>query len=402
MELTRQQIPEGMQDVMPGQCALMRRCENSLRKLFSLSGYQEVQTPMLEFLSVFTSEDHGISARKMWKTFDREGRILTLRPDSTAPAVRLASTRLFRNLPARLSYIQSIATCEDIGEASLNENTQAGVELIGANGAEADAEIIALAARCLRAVGLDEFLIDLGQVEFFYGLMEEAGLSRDTSLELAESLAKKDILGMELLLSRSGASKEAMQKLMLLPSLYGGEEVFERAEKLSDNPRCQCALKNLKDILAALDVYGLRSMVSIDLGLIYKSYYNGMIFRGITDALGQPLISGGRYDGLPQSFSLKAPATGFGLNLSQLMIALERKNGAPEIPVTHTLVGFCDGALATAARLCEDERSAGRSAALIYDGGREKLTEMLTAGSCKAAVWIGKSGKAEKLGGEAK
>ena len=99
------QIPVGMQDTLPGECHAKRALEDQLRRLFTLNGYQEVETPILEYYGVLDDRRYGYRPEHIWKTFDRAGRILAVRPDSTIPAVRLATGALSGwPLPLRLLW----------------------------------------------------------------------------------------------------------------------------------------------------------------------------------------------------------------------------------------------------------------------------------------------------------
>lgn len=152
MERRRLQIPSGMQDTLPGECAGKRRLEDKLRRLFTLGGYQEIETPILEYYDALDDQTFGYRPEQVWKTFDPQARILAVRPDSTIPAVRLASGRLKNApLPLRLCYVQSAAKFHSETLSLLCEDTQAGVELMGEGSAQADAEVIALAVEALRA-----------------------------------------------------------------------------------------------------------------------------------------------------------------------------------------------------------------------------------------------------------
>lgn len=192
MERRRLQIPSGMQDTLPGECAGKRRLEDKLRRLFTLGGYQEIETPILEYYDALDDQTFGYRPEQVWKTFDPQARILAVRPDSTIPAVRLASGRLKNApLPLRLCYVQSAAKFHSETLSLLCEDTQAGVELMGEGSAQADAEVIALAVEALRAAGIRDFLIELGQVKFVSGFLEEAGLTEQQCAAVRDMMAHK-------------------------------------------------------------------------------------------------------------------------------------------------------------------------------------------------------------------
>jgi ATP phosphoribosyltransferase, regulatory subunit len=397
------QIPEGMQDTLPGECSRKRKVEQALRGLFARYGYEEIETPLLEYYNVMDDETFGFNEAYVWKTFDRRGRILAIRPDSTIPAVRMAASRLNEELlPLRLCYMQSAATYRLDTISALCEGTQAGVELMGEGGPDADAEIIALAIESLKAAGLNDFQLDVGQVAFFNGFMEEAGLSEKQAEKMARFVDDKNMLGMELYLKGEGLSDGIMQKLGRLTQLYGDESVLEEAEKMTKNAICLSAIENLKQVRSILSAYGLMDYISFDLGMVGGiNYYSGMIFRGMTPHLGQPLLSGGRYDNLPAAFGREMPATGFALSLKPLMIALERQGEVFSKPQADIVLGFEREALKEAMDYAAQMRAEGKSVAVLYDGKRETAKAHLNAGKAKKAVYVTKEAVEMMAGGRA-
>jgi len=232
MERRRLQIPSGMQDTLPGECAGKRRLESKLRRLFTLGGYQEIETPILEYYDALDDQTFGYRPEQVWKTFDPQGRILAVRPDSTIPAVRLASGRLKNApLPLRLCYVQSAAKFHSETLSLLCEDTQAGVELMGEGSAQADAEVIALAVEALRTAGIRDFLIELGQVKFVSGFLEEAGLTAKQCAAVRDMMAHKNALDMQLYLDRLSIEADVSRRLMRLPQLFGDAAVLDEAEQ---------------------------------------------------------------------------------------------------------------------------------------------------------------------------
>ena len=401
MSTTRFQIPEGMQDTLMGECVRKRCVEQQLRTLFSLSGFAEIETPILEYYRTFDDEVYGFDDHHVWKTFDRQGRVLAVRPDSTIPAVRIAASRLKNEpLPLRLCYIQSVAAFPQDGSASLCESTQAGVELMGEKSALADAEVIALAIRSLQEAGLKEFQIDLGQVAFFKGFMQEAGLTPEQTETFRRHVEEKNMLAMQFYLKECAVPGEVFKRLMKLPQLYGDEAVLGEAEAITSNSLCRAAITNLKQILAALDDYGCREYVTIDLGMVHAvNYYSGMIFRGITGHLGQPLLSGGRYDGLPARYGRAMPATGFGLSINLLMAALSRQGETYPAPAAGFVLGVPRGGLKAGLEWAAQKRRAGVSVSLKYGAAKEELLQMVEAGRAQKAACV-TEGKVRVWSGE--
>lgn len=386
----RLQIPHGMQDTLPGECAGKRVLEGKLRRLFTLNGYQEIETPLLEYYDTLDDITFGYRPEQVWKTFDSQSRILAIRPDSTIPAVRLASGRLENTpLPLRLCYVQSAAKFHSETLTLLCEDTQAGVELMGEGSAQSDAEVIVLAIEALRSAGLRDFLIELGEVQFVNGFLQEAGLMPEQSSAVRELMAHKNALDMQLYLDTLSLERDVSERLMRLPQLFGDFGVLDEAEQLTQNPLCLNAIARLRQIITILADDGCADCVSIDLGLAQQvNYYSGMVFHGLVGELGQPLLSGGRYDGLPAQFGRPLPATGFALSLKLTMMALERQGVSFAPPKPDVIVSFASGCLQQAASYARRQREKGVSVALMYGLDAEALRKRVDNGEASSAVYL--------------
>jgi ATP phosphoribosyltransferase regulatory subunit len=314
------------------ECAQKRDIEARARKCFAAWGYDEVETPCLEYMEVFRGNVGDYEQERMFKFSDSSGRLLALRPDITMPLARVASTKLVSRLPLRMYYIgEAFQFSGAEAAAGMREFTQIGVELMGQQGPLADAEVVALAIGVLKEAGLRDFQIDIGQVQFFKGLMQEAGLTDEQAEEARRLVEEKNMLAIEMQLQRAGIGGALRNRIMELPALYGGAEVLDQAEGFSANSDCRKAVNYLREMLSALSNYGLDEYVSIDLGMVHSiNYYSGVIFRGISRHLGHQLLAGGRYDGLVEEFGRQLPATGFAFSLKPVLIALERQGALPD------------------------------------------------------------------------
>ena len=334
MNRWKQQVPEGVQDFLPDECYNKRRIEEKLRRLFCQSGYDEIDTPIFEYLDMFSGSATAMEQEQMYKFFEPGSRILVLRPDMTMPIARIAATKLKSGpFPMRLSYLSSVYRYADQQSARQREIAQAGIELLGANGPEADAEVIALATESLLALGLSEFQIDIGQVEFFKGLVEEAGLTDTEAEDLRHLIDQKNMLALELFLKQLSIPADIKNNLLQLPMFFGNGDLLNTTMKLSKNRRCIQALENIAQVYGILKNFGLSRYVAVDLGMVQSlDYYTGIIFRGITGDLAYPICGGGRYDNLVAEFGVDMPATGFAVGIKRLLIALERRHGLEPIP----------------------------------------------------------------------
>ena len=359
--------PDGMADFLPGACYHKRRVEATLLDTFRAYGYEELTTPMLEYLDVLSGEVGALPSERLFKLFDGRGRILAVRPESTMPIARVAATRMREApLPLRLCYVQEQLLL-GARSAGLSAQTQAGIELLGAAGVEADAEVIALAARALKAAGLGDIQIEIGQVEFFKGLMEEAGLSDEDVEQLRQYVEDKNMLAIEIMLSDRSVSGEVRARIAQLTTLYGGEEVLRAAEAITANQRALGAIDCVRRLLRALDDYGCADCVSVDLGMVHAiNYYSGVIFRGITSDLGQPVLSGGRYDRLLKEFGREMPATGFAIEVTGLLRALESGRVLEDQASPDMLIGIAPGARRAAAAYADSQRVSGKCVLISF------------------------------------
>lgn len=334
--------PEGVQDILFDECYIKRELEKKIRNTFRSYGYYEIETPTIEFFDVFSSEIEHFPQESMVKFFDQKGRILVLRPDITVPVARITATKNRDvKLPIKYSYIGNVFRFNEVGGGRQNEFTQAGVEMLGDYSSESDAEIIAIAISTLKAAGLEDFQIDIGQVEFFKGLAEEAAFSNEDIIKISKMIDRKDIVGVAEIVNRYDIAEELKALIIELPQLFGSIEVIEKLKKAAKNKRSLDALNNIEEVIGILGDYGFAKYISVDMGMLKGlNYDTGIIFRGFTHGVGFPILSGGRYDSLTSSFGRDCPATGFSVGINLLMAALEKTKAEMERPCVDSLVCY--------------------------------------------------------------
>ena len=218
--------PDGVIDILPQEASVKRKLETDIRELFSSHGYSEVETPGIEYYDVYSSGDF-VSTEDMFKMQDKDGRILAMRYDGTVPVARLAATLLKdEKPPLRLSYVENMYRFKLSGGGKLREFSQAGVELLGLDNAEADAEVIALGIQSVLATGITDLQISIGQIEFFRGLVEEWGVSAEDEAELSTAIDQKDLVRIEKIAERLGLSDEAKELLDMISNRFGTYDVL--------------------------------------------------------------------------------------------------------------------------------------------------------------------------------
>ena len=321
-------IPEGLNDLLPEEVFKRRFLENKISQVFTKWSYQEIITPTFEFYEILAKGAGTIMKKEMIKFFDRKGNIVALRPEMTTPIARVTSTKLKGEpKPLRFYYMGNVFRYDDFKVGGQREFCQAGVELIGVNSKEADAEVIALAVECLKNSGLKKFFIDIGHINFFNGIMQSIKVKEERKQEIREAILNKNFVLLEKILYVSDIKDKEKEFVLKMPTLRGRGEVLEEAEKMISNRLSESALKEIKEVYNLLRNYGLEEYILIDLGIIRDfDYYTGIIFEGYTDYLGFPVCGGGRYDNLCSKFGRDLPSTGFAIGLERLAIILEKEN----------------------------------------------------------------------------
>jgi len=329
-------LPRGVSDFLPDAAAKIGFIEGKIRRIFELWGFRRIITPKLEYEDVLTI---GMGEELQGKTYrfdDRQtGRLLAFPPDITPQIARIVATRLAGwPLPHRISYSGRVLRQTEMQTGRSRELFQSGVELIGLDSPEADAEMVTMAIEAMQKLGFDNFKIDLGQVEFCRGIMAASGLGGRPMLELQEAIARKDVSAVSKVLAASAVPEASRREISALPRLFGDCGVLDEAERVVVNQRSRSALANLRQVLEILDIHGVGDHLTIDLGETRGlGYHTGITFEGFVSGLGEPVCSGGRYDNLTARYGFPAPATGFTFNVLSLLQALERR---PEVEASTT------------------------------------------------------------------
>lgn len=323
----RLHTPNGVNDILPSECSTKKGIESTIWSVFTSMGYREVETPTFEYYDCYNGSNGQISQETMFKFFDEQGRILALRPDFTTSIARMAATKeADKTLPLRYCYTGSVFRAEQTEGARQREFTQSGIELIGSLSPAADAEVIAAAIEAVLAVGIEDFSMEIGQVAFFNGLVEQAGLDEELTEKLRERIDSKDSVGIKTIVSKLSIDTDIKNLMIELPYLFGAEDTLERANVKGLNATSKAALENLRRIYELLCLYGFEKYISIDLGMLQSiDYYTGSIFKCYTHGVGFPVCAGGRYDNLMSKFGKDAGAVGVALGINRIMSALGHK-----------------------------------------------------------------------------
>jgi ATP phosphoribosyltransferase regulatory subunit len=308
-------VPPGTRDVLPDEMRELRALTSRLQAVWDHAGYGEVWTPTLEYETVLRRGD-ARAAGAGFRTFDDHGEVLALRSDATIPIARLVANRYeHAGDPLRLCYFAHAYRAVKLRSGQPREFLQGGLELIGAGAPEGEAEVLALTIAALEEAGLRRHRVGVGDGSLYRGLLRELGVDEEQHLPLLECLSGRDLVGLDMLVSRlDGLGERERSLLIQLPELRGGVEVLDRAEGV--------ALEGLRELHELLAERGVADRVIFDLGLVRElGYYTGAVFEVYDPAVGFALGGGGRYDDLLGRFGRPLPACGVGLDVQRVHLA---------------------------------------------------------------------------------
>lgn len=351
--------PEGTKDLLLEECLVRRETEEKIRSVFQSQGYDELVTPGLEFFDVFQSEAVQYPQEQLYKLTDSKGRLIVLRPESTAPIARVVATRLREAmLPQRLCYMQTAYRFEPALKGRSDEFMQAGAELIGSDSYMADLEMASMAIDVLKRCNETSYYLELGDAGIFKELMRELNAAPATKEEIRYLIETKNYSALNDLLDTLG-DNQLIHALKKLPSLFGGEEVFDKMEQLYCTPQIQEMLQYLRKLYREIAALIGTERLSVDLGIVNKAdYYTGMILKGYLEGYGDEVLSGGRYNKLLASFGYDIPAVGFAVNVDAVAKVAMKKNPRTK-KAADAAIYAAPGYEAAAIALAETKREAG-------------------------------------------
>ena len=386
--------PEGTKDLLLSECLGTRVIEKCLMDIFRSYGYTEMITPGLEFFDVFNLNSRYFPQENMYKLTDNKGRLLVMRPDSTMPIARVVATRLRdAMLPLKLCYHQTVYRTEPALKGRSDEIVQAGIELIGSDQKMADLEVISMAAESLKAWGM-EFSLEIGHIGIFKELVGRLDATDKEKERIRKLIENKNFPALNDMLDTFGATP-VTAALKKLPGLFGGEEVFEKAEELiPDDGNIIALLEELREIYTSVsELCGNEGNVTVDLGLVNKTdYYTGLIIKGYLMGHGDEVISGGRYDKLLAEFGMDVPAVGFAVNVNAVEKVMVKTGNMPEMPRVDVLISAKEGFEVQALKKAAQMRKEGKIVEIAVNNDLAEIEKYAKAKNITNIVTIDNNG----------
>ena len=312
---------KGTRDLSPEEMIKFHLIEGVFRDSCLKGGYQEIRTPTLEYLHLFTSTGTLTPAMlgKVYSFLDWDGwsgERVVLRPDGTIPVARLYIDTMEKDALAKLFYITNIFIFEETGKET-REKWQCGAELIGAGSTVADAELITLALDVLKKLGLENVELKLSHAGLIRALLARFGLDNEEQARMFDQILDGDA---RVLTSLKARAPELRKTLAPLLDLKGKSSGFLKNLKTLFNqefPEFEPSLGNFIGIVDLLESLGHTCQIDIASGRGFE-YYTGVIFQ--LSAGKERVAGGGRYDALiPLMGGRDIPASGFAIYLDPLM-----------------------------------------------------------------------------------
>lgn len=336
-------LPDYLADILPAQARQIEDLRRKLLDLFRTFGFETVSPPMLEYIeSLLTGAGKDLSLRTFKLVDQLSGRTLGLRADMTPQITRIDAHLLNRPGVTRLCYCGPVLHARPAGLVASREQLQIGAEIYGHAGIEADIEIIRLAMQSLKLAGVGNGQLVLSHDGLVQAIINSDANARDRADEIGALLRDKDLPGIaELRQGAAAVGEHVVAALELLPRLYGGAEVLERAASLVSFDGVSQALESLKTLLTKL----AGEKVSLDLADVGAyGYHSGVTFSIYAPDWHDALVRGGRYDNVGAAFGRARAATGFSMDLIRL--ARSFGHAKPSAAIVAPTTGADDKALA--------------------------------------------------------
>lgn len=328
--------PAGFRDVLTQEAQERERITRAVQECFAARGYLPIETPTLEVMDVMRAG--GRLPASPFRFFDARGDLLAMRPDVTLQVARMTATRLAGEPgPFRFRYLQRVfRETETTTQAKARELTQMGIECIGEEGPEADAEVVSLLAEALEVVGVRGYTLALATVGVLRALLEASGAPAWWKDQVLDAYHTSNFVELDRLTTLPDASAAVGEKpgiraemppvfttaIRALPRIRGGREAIDEVRKLVAPLGCESDLDALVRTYDFLAEAGLDARILVDFSVMSSfDYYTGLVFEAYAPGRGAALGSGGRYDNMIAAYGDSRPAAGFAFFLEETMAA---------------------------------------------------------------------------------
>ncbi len=300
---------KGVRDFIGREAALRQEVLRKIRESYTLFGFEPIETPSFEYLSLFTDKSGPEIESQLYSFSDKKGEKLALRPEHTVSKLRAVSENRSLPKPFKVYSIGNVWRYEDTAKGRYREFTQADVDVYGSSSIMYDAEVIACVDFALKKLGIKDYKIHINSRKILTALIESLGIEITAGMQVLREIDKIEKVGVDEIYSRI---KGAI-----------GDEKAERVKSYLDGKYTldSDGYRDIKDVMDYLKMYGVENAV-VDNALVRGiDYYDGNIFEFISEskAYKGTIASGGRYDRLSEKFSVSMPIVGCSIGFDRVM-----------------------------------------------------------------------------------
>ncbi|MDN5356847.1 MAG: histidine--tRNA ligase [Candidatus Methanomethylophilaceae archaeon] len=382
------QCPRGTRDFLPDEMERRRYYEGKLRSVALRFGFRETETPIFEDAELFILRSGPNVLNELYAFKDKGDRDLALRPEMTAPAIRMFVNSMGNEpKPIKIFYFGQCFRYERPQGGRYREFFQFGAELIGSATPDTDAEAIALAAAMIEALGLKNYKIRIGHIGVLRQKLADAGVPNEKTAEVLQKLDKKLYDEARPMMEDLNVDQDVMGEIFELTETVGGTDIVDKVPGEAG--------KYLRSLIAILSAMGV-SDVEIDLGVVRGlDYYTGMVFEVEAPALGaeKQICGGGSYT-LSELFGgEKVFSTGFAIGFDRILLAMEKEGITYEqTGIDAYVVPVSDDVRIKATEITAMLRKAGISCDMDIMGRKmAKALKYASSARAKFAVIVGKN-----------
>ncbi len=299
---------KGVRDFLGKEAVARQATLDKIKESFSIFGFEPVETPVLEYLSLFTGKSGQEIESQLYSFSDKKGEKLALRPEHTISKLRVISTNKSLPKPFKGYSIGNVWRYEDTAKGRYREFIQADIDVYGSSEVAYDAEVLACIDFTLKRLGIIGYKIHVNNRKILQDMLDSLEVPFDTGLQVLRELDKIDKVGKE--------------KVLVNISALIGKDKAEGIEKFIDgsNKVGGKGKSETDELMRYLKEYGIDNAV-VDNALVRGlAYYDGNIFEFIMDGVNYGTIaSGGRYDRLSNNFEVEMPMVGCSIGFERVM-----------------------------------------------------------------------------------
>jgi len=328
------QRPRGTRDFAPAEMARRRKVEQAMRDACHRFGFGEVVTPTFEHSELFTLRSGQGIIDEMYVFKDKGDREMALRPEITASVIRFYVSDLSTMpKPLKLYYVGNCFRYENPQSGRFREFFQLGAELIGTKNPETDAEVIALAVNCIRAAGLEDFVVRVGHIGILKSLVQKEVKDSKLASDVLRMIDKEDWDALGEMFDAKDIPRTLFDKITAIADVRGEIELLNNLDQSESTDY-------LREVFSVLRLYGIDD-AQVDLGIVRGlDYYTGMVFEIDAPRLGaeKQIMGGGSYT-LSELFGGEPVfSTGFAIGIDRVAMAVEKERPVEDIPAVDVYV----------------------------------------------------------------